>query len=69
LAQIKEIYKNCVTYPQECVNCSEGQRAYCGVGELLMKVGDKTYRRVKGHYEYEKNGLGKATWVTWELVQ
>ena len=35
--------------------------------ELEMKVGDKTYRRVKGHYETD--GSGRATWVTWELVK
>jgi hypothetical protein len=24
-------YTICVTYPKECMNCSEGQRDYCGV--------------------------------------
>jgi hypothetical protein len=69
-AQITEPkYKKCVTYPKDCLNCSEGQRAFCNVPALTMKIGNQTYRRVKGHYEYDKYGCGKASWVEWELVK
>lgn len=37
--------------------------------QLEMKVGDKTYRKVKGHYETVPDGSGRVTWVTWELVK
>lgn len=32
MATQEKKYKNCVTFPQECANCSEGQKSFCEVG-------------------------------------
>jgi hypothetical protein len=34
-----------------------------------LKIGNQTYQKVKGHYECEKNGSGKVSWVEWELIR